>query len=131
MRKISPHARAHCSEYSFCNLERKYYDWHPHQSHKKWEQVSKSQNYSLTREKNLQHCMSKIFESREFQFDQSMPVWYTSLLGQTKEMKEAKGGLLLSYTSVPSMIHEIIGRTTACPCSGWWRTNIAESWIKS
>lgn len=50
---------------------------------------------------------------------------HTSLVGQTKDMKEANGGLVLSYTSVPSIIPEIIGRTTACPCSGWWSTNVA------
>lgn len=50
---------------------------------------------------------------------------YTSSFGQNKEMKEANGGLSLSYTSVPSMIIDMIGRTTAWPCSGWWRTNVA------
>lgn len=24
------------------------------------------------------------------------------------------------------MRHEMMGRMTACPCSGWWRTNVAE-----
>lgn len=42
----------------------------------------------------------------------------TSLLGQTRDMKDENGAVVLSYTSVPSMMHEIIGRTTACPCSG-------------
>jgi hypothetical protein len=45
-------------------------------------------------------------------------------------MKEANGGLVLSYTNVPSMIHEIIGRTTACPCSGWWSTKVAGNRFK-
>lgn len=43
----------------------------------------------------------------------------TSLPGQTSEMKEANGGPALSYSSIPSMIHEIMGRITAWPCSGW------------
>lgn len=45
-------------------------------------------------------------------------------------MKEANGGLVLSYANVPSMIHEIIGRTTACPCSGWWSTKVAGNRFK-
>ena len=51
---------------------------------------------------------------------------HTSSFGQNKEMKDAKGGLSLSYTSVPSIMIEMIGRTTVWPCSGWWRTNVAE-----
>lgn len=55
------------------------------------------------------YTVSKNVDAREF---------ITSLLGQTKEMKEEKGGQVLSYSIVLSMIHEIIGRMTVCPCSG-------------
>jgi len=53
---------------------------------------------------------------------------FTSSFGQNKEMNDANGGLSLSYTSVPSIIVEMIGRTTVWPCSGWWRTNVAENY---
>ena len=51
----------------------------------------------------------------------------TSEFWLNKDMKELKGGSCLSYTRVPSIIQESMGWTIACPCSGWWRTNIAEN----
>ena len=79
-----------------------------------------SKTLQLKKQKSLNAVLIRIFNvystSKDlYQFIQEL---LTTLLGQTNEMKDEKGGAVLSYSIVLSIIHEIIGRMTVCPCSG-------------